>query len=706
MEKDKAIEQAKTRIADYVNKVTTPSRGKGFYVCPLCKSGTGKNGTGAFSIDSKTNKFKCFACNKSGDVFDLYRLINKVEYLESVKGVCSTLNIPLDEEAPRTTRETYCLDWNDTIGTDKEPKEEESLNLEDYLKTELESENEDKKPLDPEDYEAQFNLWNSELQNNHDYLDSRGISLETANHYNLGHASNWKHPNSQSNYRSERLIIPVDKNNYVARAIGENINKNYRYQKIGGNRLYNIDKAPLRDSSKAVYIVEGELDSISIYEAIKEEAIALGSTSNIRELIERFKLDKPQCFFLMALDNDEVGIKATNELRKELEALEIPYRNVSTELYQDVKDCNEALKKDREAFKEKLLSLSSDRTPKTIEQEFIESRLNHDYLKDFIEYTQTSERKHIPTGFKDLDRILEGGITEGLYSISGGTSTGKTTLVLQIMDNIAKTGQDVIIFSLEMPRNELVARSLSRLTHLYSKVSKLNNTGININKILELNKNMASFTELEKNAFKYAAEEYRKYQKHLFIEEGEIFGDISIEKILDTVKTHARLTGRKPIVVIDYFQIMVVKASMDNPKKLTDKQIADNLIHELKNLSKELSIPVIVVNSHNRSSYQKGVSEASVKESGMIEYTCDVMLGLQYKGEDGEKKGKDKFNLAKAKAKNPRDLELVIVKNRNGESGKKIGFKYKSNFWTFEEVGEVKYEANSIDWESEIEEDE
>ena len=145
---------------------------------------------------------------------------------------------------------------------------------------------------------------------------------------------------------------------------------------------------------------------------------------------------------------------------------------------------------------------------------------------------------------------------------------------------------------------------------------------------------------------------------------------------------------------------------MDNPKKLTDKQIADNLIHELKNLSKTLSIPVIVINSHNRSSYQKGVSEASVKESGMIEYTCDVMLGLQYKGEDTEKKGANKFNLAKAKASYPRQLELVIVKNRNGESGKKVGFRYQSNYWNFEEIGEVKNETKPLDWESELGEDE
>lgn len=706
MNKEEAITIAKSRLTDYVSKVTTPSRGKNMYVCPLCKSGTGKNGSGAFSVDTRTDRFKCFSCNKSGDIFDLYSLIHKTDYPESVRGVCNELGIYFDEEPQNRHKEARNLDWNDTIGTGKEPQFEENLSLSDYLKTELEEPEEVKNDKEHIDFGSFYAECNKELQTNHSYLDKRGISLETANHYNLGHTFNWVHPNSTGNYKSERLIIPVTSDKYVARALGDNVDKKDRYRKVGESSLFNIDKAHLQDSTETVYIVEGEIDCISIYEATGKEAIALGSTSNYRKLIKLFKEEKPQCFLLLALDDDESGIKTTKELRQELESLDIPYRNVSSELYIEVHDCNEALQKDREAFKEKLLSLSSDKTPKTLEQEYIESRLNHDYLKDFLEYTQTTERSHTPTGYKALDRLLEGGITEGLYSISGGTSTGKTTLVLQIMDSIAKSGQDVIIFSLEMPRHELVARSLSRLTYKYSEVCKIKNTGININKLLELKKNMNSFTDIEKNAFKYASEEYKKIQKHLYIEEGEIFGDISIEKILDTVKTHARITGSKPIVVIDYFQIMVVKASMDNPKKLTDKQIADNLIHELKNLSKTLSIPVIVINSHNRSSYQKGVSESSVKESGMIEYTCDVMLGLQYKGEDAEKKGSNKFNLAKAKASYPRQLELVIVKNRNGESGKKVGFRYQSNYWNFEETGEVKLDTKPLDWESELGEDE
>ena len=139
MNKEEAITIAKTRLTDYVSKVTTPSRGRNMYVCPLCKSGTGKNGSGAFSVDTRTDRFKCFSCNKSGDIFDLYSLIHKTDYPESVRGVCNELGIYFDDEEPQNRqKEAYSLDWNDTIGTGKEPQFEENMNLSDYLKTELE----------------------------------------------------------------------------------------------------------------------------------------------------------------------------------------------------------------------------------------------------------------------------------------------------------------------------------------------------------------------------------------------------------------------------------------------------------------------------------------------------------------------------------------------------------------------------------------
>ena len=71
----------------------------------------------------------------------------------------------------------------------------------------------------------------------------------------------------------------------------------------------------------------------------------------------------------------------------------------------------------------------------------------------------------------------------------------------------------------------------------------------------------------------------------------------------------------------------------------------------------------------------------SFKESGAIEYGSDVLIGLQLKGAD-----ESKFDVDQAKQKNPREIELVILKNRNGATGKKIEYKYYPMFNFFEEV--------------------
>ena len=64
-------ETLKTFLLDYVQEVTQKSKGTNQYICPLCNSGTGKNGTGAFTFYPETNSYKCFACGRYGDIFSL-----------------------------------------------------------------------------------------------------------------------------------------------------------------------------------------------------------------------------------------------------------------------------------------------------------------------------------------------------------------------------------------------------------------------------------------------------------------------------------------------------------------------------------------------------------------------------------------------------------------------------------------------------------
>ena len=98
-------------------------------------------------------------------------------------------------------------------------------------------------------------------------------------------------------------------------------------------------------------------------------------------------------------------------------------------------------------------------------------------------------------------------------------------------------------------------------------------------------------------------------------------------------------------------------------------------------------IPVIGISSFNRESYKtngginKGkVSMTDFKESGAIEYSADVLLGLEFAGA-----GDNDYNEAEEKRKHPREIRLIVLKNRNGKAWEEASFKYYQLFNYFEE---------------------
>jgi replicative DNA helicase len=79
-------------------------------------------------------------------------------------------------------------------------------------------------------------------------------------------------------------------------------------------------------------------------------------------------------------------------------------------------------------------------------------------------------------------------------------------------------------------------------------------------------------------------------------------------------------------------------------------------------------------------SYKGEVKEEAFKESGAIEYSSDILIGLQVKGADKD------INITEEKKKNPRDIELVILKNRNGAAGITLFYSYNTLFNHFSEI--------------------
>ena len=272
---------------------------------------------------------------------------------------------------------------------------------------------------------------------------------------------------------------------------------------------------------------------------------------------------------------------------------------------------------------------------------------------------------------------------DGIGAIS---SLGKTTFALQIADQIAAAGNDVLIFSLEMSRNEMIAKSLSRLT---AKITIDNHGDIRNAKTtrgIMTGKRYAAYNQTEKQLINAAVQEYAKIAGDTLnprISIIEAMGTVGADQVKEQVEKYIKHTGKKPVVIIDYLQILA-----PHNEKSTDKQNTDYAILNLKRLSRDHKIPVIVISSFNRENYSVKVAMQAFKESGAIEYSTDVLIGLQLKGT-----GESNFDVDEAKAKHPREIEAVILKNRNGVTGKKISYNYYTMFNYFSEGGIVEPET-------------
>lgn len=640
MNRQEATEVAKEYLESYVENITEHSAkgNRKAYVCPICGSGTGRNKTGAFTITPDGHSWKCFACDRGGDTLDLIGYVEDIsDYKTKIARAAELFN--LDIEAPT---EYQNQDTQSNMHTDTKTE----TNYIDFYK------------------QANKNIQAT------NYPEKRGLSKAILDRFKIGYVENWKHPNASENVTgSPRLIIPVTQTSYLARDTRDNIpdyQKRYAKTKVGSSDIFN-GRAFIEDLDKPIFIVEGEIDALSIME-VGGVAVGLGSTSNAKKLLEILEGKKLERPLILALDNDSAGKRAQDELAKLLQDKKIPY--ITAELTtKDVKDPNEMLVKNRETFKARVEEAIKDDKEKYLETS------TDNYIQDFLDGIADSvNTPYIPTGFKGIDEALDGGLYEGLYIVGAISSLGKTTLVTQIADQVAKQGHDVLIFSLEMARSELMAKSISR--HTVIEVLDKGGDMKNAKTVRGITAGVryANYNDTEKELIKNAVTAYSDYAKHIYITEG--VGDLGAQQIRETVEKHVQYTGNTPLVIIDYLQILA-----PYNERATDKQNTDKAVMELKRISRDFKTPVIGISSFNRDNYNNAVSMQSFKESGAIEYSSDILIGLQLKGA-----GDKDFDPTEAKKKNPREIELVILKNRNGQTGTKIPLEFYPLFNYFTEM--------------------
>lgn len=642
------------------------------YICPICGSGSGPKGTGISTPDGV--HFTCWAggCFSHADIIDIIgQERGLTDYPAKLEAAAAAFNIQIDgagDSPRRSAPRTPAADQTRRRALEPEPEA---------------------------DYTEFYKQASASLEMT-DYR--RGISLETLRRFNVGFCPAWKHPKTPAAApTSPRLIIPTGPSSYLARDTRkpEEIPERERDRqkmKVGKVHLFNAAALHEPGGEWPVFITEGEIDALSIMDAAPgAAAVALGSTSNARKLLDLLREKPPAQPLILALDNDEPGRKATEELRKELGRLAIPCTAPS--LYGEEKDANAALMKDRDALTcAAIMALEEARRAgeeaAEAEREELRKEAAVFYIQGFLdEITKSKNAAAIPTGFPAVDAILDGGLYSGLYVLGAISSLGKTTFALQMADNIAAAGYDVLIFSLEMARSELIAKSISRLTLEKALATGSSTKNAKTTRGIMTGTRYAGYSREEKQLIETAVNAYAAYAGNIFITEG--LGNVTVETIRERVQRHISITGRKPVVLIDYLQII---ATPDT--RLTDKQATDKNVLELKRMSRDFSLPVIGISSFNRQSYTDPVNMAAFKESGAIEYSSDVLIGLQYEtmdykdGEAEQARNKRIRELMRDQTERgsrgeAQQIQVKVLKNRNGAKGDALlDFYPMFNFFT------------------------
>jgi replicative DNA helicase len=652
---DQVIDEIKSHLKDYLTELGLDTKHR--FTC-LNPEHQDKNPS--MSFDENRNIVKCFSCNSSYDIISLYALNNNLDNNKDFKKIIDDLslkyNIKCDRTDKQSKKSTPVYQYTDTPKTD---------------------------------YTRYINKCKKDIDKS-DYLLKRGLSEKTLKKYNVGY-----------DVKECMIILPISKTCYLGRYTDDK--KGFKHHKPKGttNEIFNGDYLKNSDFKTIIWVCESIIDAMSLEEVNQDiKAISLNSINNARQLVNEAKDNNFKGTFILALDTDYNGIKASQDLQEDLELIGIKSVifnsdsdkfNIVSDDGKDIKnkDINEwlitgkdQLQKSVTGFNDMLYNHLEQQAIKTYQQENVLNYLDT-FNNNILDY---EKNKPLSTGIKTLDDALEGGFySKNLVILGAISSLGKTTLALQIGDNIARQGNDVLIFSLEMSKEELIAKSISRNTFLKAYDKHYTALALTTRDVLKgkgLNLNIPS-NETRTEIYNEAYEDYKEnIASNVYITECDEDIEINIKTINDKIKNHIAITNNKPFVIIDYLQII-----QNQEKGLTDKQVIDKIVTSLKRIARDNDITILLISAFNRASYNTESNLSSFRDSSTIEYTSDVLISLQHEKLDGVTDDTHKVNTNQEQQKDERDLTLKVLKNRNGRitDVKNITFYAKYNYMYFKD---------------------
>lgn len=237
----------------------------------------------------------------------------------------------------------------------------------------------------------------------------------------------------------------------------------------------------------------------------------------------------------------------------------------------------------------------------------------------------------VETGYTDLDKLLYGLHDSDMFVLAGRPGSGKTTLAMNIAERaVTAQKKNVLVFSLEMPREQILARMACSLGRIPSRDLKEGN--------------------MENHWGKFTAAVARLKDSTLHVDDRSL---LSSEQMLSRArKIQKRIGAKIDLIVVDYIQLMNDKG--DGVERMT------KISRNVKLAAKELSCPVIAISQLSRKCEERGDKRpvpSDLRDSGAIEQDADV-IAMVYRDEVYNEDSYDK-GIA----------EILIRKHRNGEIG-------------------------------------
>ncbi len=264
----------------------------------------------------------------------------------------------------------------------------------------------------------------------------------------------------------------------------------------------------------------------------------------------------------------------------------------------------------------------------------------------------------VPTGLSDLDEMTSGLQPSDLVIVAGRPSMGKTTLVMNMAENVAiKEGRPVLVFSMEMPSDSLAMRMMSSLGRI--------------------DQHRIRSGKLDDDDWpRVTSAVHMLSEAPMFIDDTPA---LSPGEMRARARRLAKEHGALGLIVVDYLQLMKV------PGFGADNRTAEisEISRSLKSLAKELQVPLIALSQLNRSLEQRADKRpvmSDLRESGAIEQDADLICFI-YRDEVYNEDSPDKGT-----------AEIIIAKQRNGPIGK-VRVAFLGKYTRFEDLAFNGYQG-------------